>query len=63
MTAVNLTCILMADEGFRLDQTASYIIGATAATVLFGIYLFTLARQKERMTQSLFYDGADKFET
>ena len=44
MTAVSLTYILMADEGFRLGQTVSYIIGATAATVLLGIYFFALAQ-------------------
>ena len=46
MTAVSLTYILMADEGFRLGQTVSYLFGATAAVILLGIYLFALVRQK-----------------
>ena len=46
MTAVSLTYILMADEGFRLGRTVSYLFGATAAVILLGIYLFALVRQK-----------------
>lgn len=42
MTAVSLTYILMADEGFRLDQTVSYIAGAAAAAGLFITYLVFL---------------------
>lgn len=44
MTAVSLTYILMADEGFRLNQTVSYGIGAVVALVMFGCYLFLLVR-------------------
>ena len=46
MTAVSITYILVAQEGFRLDQTISYIIGASAAVILFVIYLIFLIRRK-----------------
>ena len=46
MTAVSLTYILMADEGFRLNQTVSYSIGSATAVVMFVGYLFVLVRQK-----------------
>lgn len=36
MTAVSVTYILTADEGFKLGTTVSYIVGAAA--VLFAIY-------------------------
>ena len=36
MTAVSVTYILTADEGFKLGTTVSYIVGA--ASVLFAIY-------------------------
>lgn len=39
MTAVSITYILMAREGFRLGQTFSYTAGIAAAAILFGIYL------------------------
>ena len=45
MTAVSLTYILMAQEGFRLAQTVSYIAGASAAVILFVIYLVALIRK------------------
>ena len=45
MTAVSLTYILMANEGFRLDQTISRIAGASAAIILFIVYLVTLLRK------------------
>ena len=45
MTAVSLTYILMAKEGFQLDQTVSYIIGASAAVILFVVYLIALVRK------------------
>jgi len=38
MTAVCVTYILTADEGFKLGTTVSYIVGAAAAAVLFAIY-------------------------
>ena len=45
MTAVSTTYILMAQEGFQLDRTVSYIAGVTAAAVLFAIYAVTLIRR------------------
>ena len=45
MTAVSLTYILVANEGFRLDQTISRIAGASAAIILFIVYLVTLLRK------------------
>ena len=45
MSAVSVTYILMADEGFRLSQTISYIAGLSFAAVCFGIYLFMLIRK------------------
>lgn len=47
MTAVSMTYILMADEGFGLKQTLSYIIGAAAAAILFAVYLIALIRKKK----------------
>ncbi len=46
MTAVSVTYILLSDEGFRLNRTVSYIIGAAAAAVLLCIYLVFLFRRK-----------------
>jgi carbon starvation protein CstA len=40
MTAVSMTYILMASEGFRLSAGVSYPIGAACAAVIFAIYLF-----------------------
>jgi carbon starvation protein CstA len=45
MTAVSVTYILMADEGFRLSQTISYVAGIIAAVVLAGVYLVFLFRR------------------
>ena len=42
MTAVSITYILMAKEGFGLGQTIAYISGGAAAVVLLGIYLTVL---------------------
>ncbi len=39
MSAVSFTYILAAQEGFRLNQTVSYIAGAGAAAALFVVYL------------------------
>ena len=47
MTAVSLTYILMASEGFQLDQTVSYIAGVSAAVVLLVIYLIALVRNNK----------------
>lgn len=47
MTAVSLTYILMAKEGFRLGQPVSYIAGIAAAAVCFGTYCVALLRKKK----------------
>lgn len=48
MTAVSITYLLMAHEGFQLDATFSYIAGISAAAILFCVYLvFLIRRQKE----------------
>ena len=50
MTAVSATYILMADEGFRLDQALSVTAGILVAAALFAVYLVFLIRKtrKER---------------
>lgn len=47
MTAVSLTYILMAEEGFCLDQTVSYFTGAAAALILFIIFMVFLIRRNK----------------
>ena len=47
MTAVSLTYILMAEEGFQLDQTISYIAGVSAAAVLLTVYVIALIRNNK----------------
>ncbi|MBQ6053447.1 MAG: carbon starvation protein A [Clostridia bacterium] len=44
MTAVSTTYILIANEGFRLDKTVSYISGAAAAAALSVVYTVFLIR-------------------
>ena len=46
MSAVSLTYILLADEGFRLSKTIAYPCGAVFAAVLLGIYLYFLLKHK-----------------
>ena len=53
MTAVSLTYLLIAKEGFRLDQTVSYIIGVSVAAALLAIYLFALIRNIKTVHRSL----------
>lgn len=48
MTAVTVTYILMAKEGFRLSQTISYTVGICAAVVLFAVYLIALVRHQKK---------------
>lgn len=48
MTAVSITYILMANEGLRLDQTVSYVIGAAAAAALLTVYLLFLIRKNTK---------------
>ena len=49
MTAVSITYLLVAKEGFRLDQTISYIIGASVAVILFIVYLVALIRNNKAL--------------
>ena len=42
MTAVSVTYILIADEGFRLNQTVSYAVGAAASVAALCVYLIKL---------------------
>ena len=51
MTAVSVTYILMAKEGFRLDQTVSYIAGANVAALLLIVYLVFLIRKAQAAKQ------------
>ena len=44
MTAVTVTYILVAKEGFRIDNAVAYIIGISAAFVLFAFYMVMLVR-------------------
>ena len=44
MTAVSVTYIFMAQEGFRVPALPSYIVGCSVALVLFGLYLFFLVK-------------------
>ena len=48
MTAVSVTYILTAEEGFKLGLTPSYIAGGCAAAVLFTVYLVFLTRRIRR---------------
>ncbi|MBQ6172451.1 MAG: carbon starvation protein A [Clostridia bacterium] len=42
MTAVSVTYIIMANEGFHLDKTISYALGAACAAIIFIIYIVLL---------------------
>ena len=53
MTAVSMTYLLIAKEGFRLDQTVSYIIGVSVAAALLAIYLVALIRNIKTVHRSL----------
>lgn len=46
MTAVCVTYILMAQEGFRLPQSVSYAVGAAATILLLVTYLVALLRKQ-----------------
>ena len=48
MSAVSLTYILMAKEGFGLSAAVAYPAGAVFALALFGTYLALLWRRKQR---------------
>ena len=54
MTAVSVTYILMAPEGFRLSARISYPAGILAAAVLFGLYLvFTLKSENRKIKNNI----------
>jgi len=46
MTAVSTTYILMAKEGFLLDQTISYVAGVLIAAAALCIYLVVLFKKE-----------------
>ena len=48
MTAVTVTYILMAEEGFRLPAGATYPAGILAGCMLTGVYLAALCRRMKR---------------
>ena len=50
MTAVSTTYILISQEGFRLNQTVSYIAGAAAAVFLFAFYTIMFIRKHSAKT-------------
>ena len=48
MSAVSMTYILMAEEGFRVKASIAYPAGIAFAVVLFAVYsVFVVKRQKE----------------
>ena len=51
MTAVSVTYILMAKEGFQLNKMVSYIAGASVAALLLFAY-FTILIRKNRSVKS-----------
>ena len=53
MTAVSATYILMAPEGFKLNQTVSYAAGAAAAAVLLAFYLIVFIRGNKGRKQAV----------
>ena len=50
MTAVSVTYILTAGEGFRLSTTIAYPVGAAAAAALFAVYLVKLFKYDRKRT-------------
>ena len=48
MTGVSLTYILIAQEGFRLDQTISYTAGVAAAFIVLVVYLIFLLKHNRK---------------
>ena len=49
MSAVSMTYILMADEGFRLPSSVGYPVGIIFAAILFFIYCIKLTRRPGRV--------------
>ena len=52
MSAVSMTCILMANEGFRLGAEIGYPVGIAFAGVLFAVYCFLGFRKAARGNQT-----------
>ncbi len=50
MSAVSVTYILMAEEGFKLSSTVAYPAGIAAAIIMFGFYLYFLLRRRKKNT-------------
>ena len=48
MSAVSMTYILMANEGFRLSAQVGYPVGVVFAIVLFCVYLFAYRKKTNR---------------
>ena len=47
MSAVSMTYILMADEGFKLPASIGYPVGIAFALILFGVYTVILFKRKK----------------
>ena len=48
MSAVSMTYIIMAPEGFKLSSSIGYPVGIAFALILFIIYCYMLNRKKAR---------------
>ena len=59
MSAVSLTYILVAKEGFRLPDTLARVLGGAFAAVLFCVYLFFLSRS-DRLRRALPAEGSSE---
>lgn len=49
MSAVSLTYILLADEGFKLSKTIAYPCGITFAAVLFVVYVYFMSKAAKQV--------------
>ena len=47
MSAVSMTYILTASEGFRLSTAIAYPVGIGFATALFAVYIFYMCKNKK----------------
>ena len=53
MTAVSVTYILMANEGFRLGANIGYPVGIAAAVILLAVYVFIMLKKKKDRVRSV----------
>ena len=53
MTAVSVTYIIVAKEGFKLPVTIGYPIGLTAAAALAVVYLAALGRRNKKIKEKI----------